>query len=285
MNNELNTVAQEEQTVPLRPLRQPRLTIRISQGSLSFAVPDVAADHQIIFLPYTVRSGVSMAANLREAFRTEELLSKNWSRALVMLDTPYVLLPLDDYDEGDSQRNAIFYHHAITGHQNDVILTTVLPTLNAAVLFAINKDLKLVIDDHFPDVKFMPLSQPVWNHLHRRSFTGARRKLFGFFHDKRLEIFSYQQNRFRFCNSFEGTKAHDAAFFLLSVWQQLGMDQRKDEMHLVGTLPEREVILAELRRFVHNVYVINPTADFNRAPVTQIKGIPYDLIVRFATRV
>ena len=169
MNNELNTGAQKEQAVPLRPLRQPRLTIRISQGSLSFAVPDVAADHQIIFLPYTVRSGVSMAANLREAFRTEELLSKNWSRALVMLDTPYVLLPLDDYDEGDSQRNAIFYHHAITGRQNDVVLTTVLPTLNAAVLFTINRDLKLVIDDHFPDVKFMPLSQPVWNHLHRRS--------------------------------------------------------------------------------------------------------------------
>ena len=238
--------------------RRPRLTIRIGQASLAFALPDEESEHQVIYMPYTVRSGVSIAANLREAFKTEELLTDEWTRAQVMLDTPVVMIPLEDYYEQDQERNSTYYHHAITGHANDIVL-----------------------DDHFSDVRFMPVAQPVWNHLYRRSFTGVRRKLYGYFHDKRLEVFSFQQSRFQFCNSFEVTSAHDSVFFLLSVWKQLGLDQRKDELHLVGNIPEKETFLSEVRRFVQNAYVINPTADFNRAPVSSIKGMPYDLMTLF----
>jgi hypothetical protein len=135
----------------------------------------------------------------------------------------------------------------------------------------------MVVDDHFEDIRFMTVSQPVWSHLHRRSFTGARRKLYGFFHDKSMEVFAFQQNRFRFCNRYSVTTAPDAVFFLLAVWQQLGMDTQKDELHVVGTLPDKDAFLTEIRKFLQNAYVINPVADYNRAPVTAIKDIPYDL--------
>jgi hypothetical protein len=32
---------------------------------------------------------------------------------------------------------------------------------------------------------------------------------------------------------------------------------------------------------VKNVYVVNPSADFNRSPITEIKGMPYDLQTLF----
>jgi len=276
MNND-STLSVTHDIEPVKPIRRPRLTIRIGQGSLAFAAPDATAVGQVRYLPYTVRSGVSMAANLREAFKTEDMLNEGWTRAQVMVDTPTVMLPLEDFFEQDEQRNSLFYHHAITGHEHDVVLSTVLPSLNAAVLFAMNKDLKLVVDDHFEDVRFMALSQPVWGHLHRRSFTGTRRKLYGYFHDKSMEVFAFQQNRFRFCNRYAVTTALDAVFFLLAVWQQLGMDTQKDELHVVGTLPDKEAFLTEIRKYLQNAYVINPVADYNRAPITAIKDIPYDL--------
>ena len=34
----------------------------------------------------------------------------------------------------------------------------------------------------------------------------------------------------------------------------------------------------ELHQYVQNVYVINPTADFNRAPATKVSGLTYDLV-------
>jgi predicted mannosyl-3-phosphoglycerate phosphatase (HAD superfamily) len=70
-------------------------------------------------------------------------------------------------------------------------------------------------------------------------------------------------------------------FFIPSGWQQLGLDQRRDEMHLVGNIPEREEMIEQLRKFLQNVYKINPSGDFNRAPITQIKGLPYDLMALY----
>jgi hypothetical protein len=49
-------------------------------------------------------------------------------------------------------------------------------------------------------------------------------------------------------------------------------------MHIVGDIPEQEWLLQELRRYLQKAYVINPTADFQQAPATRIKGLPYDLM-------
>ena len=59
------------------------------------------------------------------------------------------------------------------------------------------------------------------------------------------------------------------------------MDQLKDELHLAGAIPERDDLLQTLRQYVQNAFVVNPTAEFNRAGVTQVKGMPYDLMAYY----
>ena len=263
-----------------------RLTIRIGRGTLSFA--KLADDGlQVLFEPYVVKSGISMAANLREAFKVSDLLLNPLPRVRVLLDTDVLMVPVENFDERQMEA---MYNHAFPGNEvrstksevsgerkQDAIYYNVLPDLNAVAVFAMNKDLRLVIDDHFQDVRLITAMSPVWRHLHQRSFTGARPKLYGYFHEKRLEIFSFQQNRFKFCNSFEASRAHDSLYFLLYVWKQLQLEPEYDEMHIVGDIPEREWLLDELRRYLQKAYVINPEADFNHHPVTEIKGMPYDL--------
>ena len=156
-----------------------------------------------------------------------------------------------------------------------------LPNLKAVCLFAINKDLHGVITDRFDEVQFILAMLPVWQHLHQRSFTGHRSKLYGYFHGKSLSIFSFQQNRFKFCNTFETTHTNDALYFLLYVWKQLRLEAEHDELHLVGDIPERDQLLEEAQRFVKRVFYINPSGEFNRAPVSQIKGMPYDLMTLY----
>lgn len=219
-----------------------------------------------------------MAANLREAFREINLPVNGWQRAMALIDSPVLMIPVDQFDEG--QKEAL-YHHAITGKDDETVLSVVLPSLNCIAVYSINKDLKLVIDDHFSDVRYTHVCMPVWNHLYRRSFTGVRMKLYAYFHDKRIDVFSFQQNRFKFTNSFSTDLVADAVYFILNVWQQLAFDGRRDELHLVGDLPDREELVRELNAFIQNVYVINPKAEFNRAPITDIKDLPYDLLTYF----
>lgn len=261
-----------------RIIKHPRITLRITENALAFAVIDNTVDCQVVFEPYIVKSGISMAANLREAFKTSDLLSHSTPRAQVLLDTPVLLIPLEEFEEDTC---AQLYHHTFNGFGGDIILSNVLANLNAVAVFPINKDLKLVIDDHFSDVRFVSLMQPVWSYLHRRSFTGIRKKLFGYFHGGKLDICSFDKKRFRFCNCFSAPHSRDAVYFLLYVWQQLALDPKRDELHIAGDIPDREWLTEALRHYLQNAYVINPTADFNRAPVTQIKGMPLDLMTLF----
>ena len=59
------------------------------------------------------------------------------------------------------------------------------------------------------------------------------------------------------------------------------MNPREDELHLCGDLPEREQLTEEARQYVKRVFVNSPSGEFNRAQVTQIEGISYDLMLHY----
>ena len=261
-----------------KPLALPRVTLRIARNSMSFAIVDSTAINGLAYDPYVVRSGMSMAANLREAFNNSPILSQGFQRAQVLIDTPVMLIPLEEFDDEDSE---LLFRHTFTGHESDEIPNTVLPMQNAVAVYPINKDIKLVLTDHFSDIKILPLMQPVWNYMHKRSFTGVRKKLYAYFRGKQLDLFSFTQNRFTFCNSYDVMSHKDASYFILYVWKQLGLDNREDELYLSGNIPDREDLTTELKQYVQKIYAVNPTAEFNRAPITQIKGLPFDLMTLF----
>ena len=250
-----------------------RLTIRIGRGTLAMLVQHAGSDN-IVYEPYVVRSGVSMAANLREAFKSSDLLLQAPPRVRVLIDSDVLMVPVEQFDE---KTMADMHSHAFPRHSQEALFYNVLPDLNSVAVFSMNKDLRLVLDDHFQDVSLITAIQPVWRYMHQRSFTGVRYKLYGYFHEKRLEIFSFQQNRFKFCNSFEATHPKDAVFFLLYVWNTLQLQAEYDELHIMGDPPGENAVVDLLRQYVKKVYVVNPAADFNQHPVTAIKGIPYDL--------
>ena len=96
--------------VPLQKIRKQmpeisntkqRLTIRIGRGTLSFSQPtDDGTD--VMFEPYVVKSGISMAANLREAFKTSELLMNPPKRVRVVLDADVLMVPVESFHEEEA---------------------------------------------------------------------------------------------------------------------------------------------------------------------------------------
>ena len=202
--------------------------------------------------PYVVKSGISMAANLREAFKT---FSREFDlpTARVLINTPVLMVPIEQFQEADA---TTLYLHSFPRSEKDAVKFNVLPSLNAVCVYCINKDLQMVLTDRFNDVQLMHTMIPVWTYLHQRSFTGHRSKMYGYFHDKQLDIFSFQQNRFKFCNSFETTQAHDFLYFLLYVWKQLNLKPEHDEIHILGDIPEQEWLLDEMRKYLKKAYVM-----------------------------
>lgn len=252
--------------------------MRISDSSLTFASVDNAAENQMTFEPYVVRSGMSMAANLRQAFGESALLQRGYRRAYVMIDTPALMIPEEEFSEESVGR---LYHHVFLGYDKDAVMYVRIPDLSVVAAFSVNKDLKLVITDHFNDVEFCPLGMSVWHFFLRKDRNTSYRRLYGYFHDRKLEMFGFDRNRFEFHNSFPVKHVKDAVYFLLYVWKQLGLDALKDELVLAGDIEEKNELRNELRKFLAKPYFMNPSAEFNRAPISQIKGMPLDIMTLF----
>ncbi len=259
-------------------MNKQKIIIRIGRNTLSFATLGRTTDAtpSVVYEPYIVKAGIAMAVNLRQAFKSDVLSVSEINQADVLLDTPQMLVPIEEYEEHDIK--TLFDHAFPAGQEQRLVCYNVLPSLKAVSLFAINKDLNGVLNDQFDHVQLIQAMSPVWSHLHQRSFTGHRNKLYGYFHGKNLDLFSFQQNRFKFCNSFEASHAYDALYFLLYVWKQLHLVNEHDELHIVGDIPEQAWLVKELKRYLQNIYVINPAADFQQASATTIAGMPYDLM-------
>lgn len=257
---------------------QSRLTIRVSRHTLSFATIDKNFENEFIYEPYTIRSGISIAANLREAFKTATLLLRNYQRVQVIVDSNVMLVPIEEFHDLDY---VSLYEQTMEKKEADIVIHYVLPNLNVIAVFAINKDLKMVIEDHFQDIRILPLMQPVWTGLHKRSFTGRRRKLYVYFHDEKMEVFSFDKNRFKFCNTYSTHHLSDSIYYILHVWKLLTLDPLHDELHLVGQIRQESLLVQTLQEYILSTFIINPSADYNRAPITQIKNLPYDMITLF----
>ena len=254
-----------------------KMIIRIGRNTLSFTTADPTdKERPYRHEPYTVKGGISMAANLREAFKTADLMAVDTRRAQVLIDTPALLVPVEQFEEDAIV--TIFNHSFPAGEEQRTVLYNVLPDLKCVCLFAVNRDLRGVLCDKFDDIVFIQAMTPVWRYLHQRSFTGHRNKLYAYFHERHLDIFCFQQNRFKFCNTFEADHGNDALYFLMYVWKQLRLESEHDELHIVGDIPEEEWLHQELKQYVHNAYIMNPAADFQQAPATKIANMPYDLM-------
>ena len=251
-----------------------RLTIRFSRNNMAFAVGDPQENGMLVYEPYEMNMGISVAANLREAFKVSELLQSGYKRLLAEMDTPVMLMPIDDFGTQDIET---LYHHTYHRQGNEEILSSILPDLNAIAVFAINKDLKLVIDDHFKDIRIQPLMQSVWTHIYCHLYTGPRRKLFAYFHEKRMEVFSFQQNRFRFSNSYEVENEHDALYYLLYIWKLTGMDTEKDELCLIGDTPYLNGFIDKAKQHLKLCRLINQEVYFSNSQLAKRKELPYDM--------
>lgn len=244
---------------------------------MSFSIADGA--DTIKYEPYHVKSGVSIAANLRQAFADSMLLGAGHKSVLVMLDTPTMLIPIEEY-----QQEAVpeLYAKAMEVDKGSTVLHSVMPDQNVVAAFRMNKDLKTVIGDNFSDVAIIPMMQPVWNYLYRRSFTGQRRKMYAYLHDRRMELFAFRGNHFSFCNSFDAARASDAAYFILHAWTLMGYKAGEDELHVAGECTDGGKLITLMREYLANVYEINPAADFAGCPATKVSGMPFDLQTFYA---
>ena len=245
------------------------LTLRIGHDALAFLSSD--NEEQSFFKTYEMKGGMSVAANLREAFKTLPMLAGTWEKANVLADVPVMLVPEEEFDAAYAD---LLFSHAFSGHEHDVKLHQRMESLRAVALYAVERDVLTAVNDHCKEADYLPVALPLWNHFGKQA-EGTRHRLYGYFHDGKADVFSFSKQRFRFCNTFSSVHAHDALFYLLSTFTQLGMKGDRDEVMVMGNTPHLKWVTDSLKAYVSRVATCDAETLQISNPVS--RDIPLDL--------
>lgn len=266
------------------------LSIRISTDGLSFCIytpSDVSQPYR--YETFEVKPVVSMAANLKEALQTVDLLKAQYQRVNVLVSTPqFTTVPTAAFDREqiDSTFNFVFhgsaapdvdahaYDHAVQPH----ISYNVLRRSGIAIIFGLDKNVYQLLHDDFPRARFYAAASTLIEFFSERSMIGSGRKMFAYIHEEEMTIYAFDQGRLLFVNTYGVRGMGDCQYYLLSVWKTLEFDQLDDSLEIVEDAnrlgSQAENVGQQLTDKMR--YFIKQTSLTERSD-PHFSGIPYDL--------
>lgn len=251
------------------------LSIRLSADGFSFSVFNPSDDSSFDYVTCRIDPGISLTANLKQTLAEHELLRKPFKRTNILVAASgYTLIPFELFE--DEQVEEIYYCNHARRH-NEVVLYNILDRSNLVVAFAMDKSTCNLIDEQYPEADIFATVSPVIEHCLMKSRMGANRKMYLNLQRRTVDVLAYEHGHLLFANTFPEKGYADTLYYALGVWKELGLSQETDELYLIGDCDGKEQLVTELRRFVKNVAMVNPAAEFNRAPLARVENMPYDM--------
>ncbi len=242
------------------------LSIRLSTDGFSFSVFNPLNDSHPQVEYYPVDKALSLTANLKQTFRTLEWLHHAFRRVNVLIaDKRFTTMPLEFFE--DEQAELLFYHNHLR-RENETVLYNIPTGSNVVLLFGIDKSVHNFLSEQYPNAKFYTQASPLIEYFAVKSRLGNSRKVYAHLRHDAADIYAYERGHLLLANSFECHTTADRLYYLLYIWKQLELEQERDELHLTGELHDKEELLPELRKFIRQVFVMNPAANLDFQAIT-----------------
>ena len=220
------------------------LSIRIYSDGFSFSTPQSEKEVK-------AERGKPLHEALEEAFSTNALLRPDYEEVHVYADYPSTRIPLDEFrsEEAQALYRLTFGQDSLTGMKMHYEM---LPALEVIEVFAIENDIEAVILRHYPHATIHSYFGQLMNRMLARDkrMQGDNRRLYAHTNGRQLFLFSYNEGKLQFANSFEAGSLSNQVYFLLYAWKQLGLQQTKDTCILLEKNKELET---ELSRYLRNI--------------------------------
>ncbi|WP_321333163.1 DUF3822 family protein [uncultured Bacteroides sp.] len=230
------------------------LSIRLSTDGFSFSVYNPLQNGSTLFSEIQIEPSLSLTANLKQVFRESELFNHPYKRVnIVMTGKRFTMVPFELFE--DEQTEIIFYHNQ-QKRENEIVLYNILKKNNIAVIFGMDKSAHQFLSEQYPQARFYSQVTPLAEYFSVKSKLGNNKKIYAHIHHNTMDIYAYEHGHLLLANSFECKETEDRIYYLLYIWKQLDFNQERDELHLTGSISDKERLTKELRKFVSQVFII-----------------------------
>lgn len=237
------------------------LSIRLSTDGFSFSIYNPIHDSSLSFFEKEINASLSLTANLKQVFRETEFLTLPYKRVnILMADKRFTHVPLEFFEE--EQAELLFYHNH-TRKENEAVLHNVLSRNNIAVIFGMDRSAYQFLKEQYPTARFYSQASPLSEYFSTKSRLGNSKKMYVSLRKNATDLFCYERGHLLLANSLECDQTADRVYYLLFIWKQLGFDQERDELHLTGVLADKENLVKELRKYILQVFIMNPETNID----------------------
>ncbi|WP_291528148.1 DUF3822 family protein [Bacteroides sp. UBA939] len=254
------------ETIDFSKSEQYTLSIRLSTDGFSFSVFNPLNEGEFSFYDHKVEESLSFTANLKQTFREVEWLNHSYRRVnVLMAGKRFTLVPLEFFE--DEQAEMLFYHNH-PKRENELVQYNILRKNNTVVLFGMDKSVCSFLREQYPNVKFHSQASSFIEYFSGKNRLENSRKMYANQRKDAINLYCFDRGHLLLANTFECRQTSDRIYYLLYIWKQLGFEQLQDEMHLTGELSDKETLLSELRKFIKQVFIMNPDTNLDLQAIT-----------------
>ncbi|WP_303012182.1 DUF3822 family protein [uncultured Bacteroides sp.] len=241
--------------------KQYTLSIRLSTDGFSFSIYSPIHDDSLSVIEKEVDTSLSLTANLKTVFHESDFLNYSYKRVNIMMaGKRFTMVPADLFAE--EQAELLFYHNH-PKRENETVICNVLKKNNAVVIFGMDKSAYSFLNEQYPEARFYSQSTPLIEYFSVKSRLGNSKKMYVSVRKEGIDVYCFERGHLLLANSFECKCTEDRIYYLLYAWKQLEFDQERDELHLAGILPDKEVLTNELKKFIQQVFIMNPVTNID----------------------
>ncbi len=178
------------------------------------------------------------------------------SKSLIIANQFHTLVPIDLYSENAHSDYLSFNQTFDRSKVN--IYSASIESLKSNCIFGIHQDIERELRSAFEGLKVLPIAKPFIEATHL--LKSENDECFIEINDDRFDIAIYKKNNLQLYNSFEFKAAEDLMYYLLFVWEQVGLDREKVKLSVAGQLEEEGSIFQLLYQYIrHTEWMKKPS--------------------------
>ncbi len=255
------------ETIDFSKSEQYTLSIRLSTDGFSFSVLNPLGNDRPWIENHPIDESLSLTANLKRTYQNIEWLNRPYKRVNILsVSNRFTFIPLNFFE--DEQAEQIFYHNHLPC-KNEQVLYNILHGNNVVVLFGTDKTAYSFLQEKYTEVRFYSQTAPLIEYFSDKSRLGNNQKMYVHLRKESADVYCYERNRLLLANAYPCTATADHIYYLLYIWKQLDFDQERDELHISGLMVEKKLLLSELRKYIQQVFIMNPAENIDLYAINQ----------------